>query len=438
MNMQNVDAVEQEKLENCILYFKERKVFKKLFRKMWDKYISLGHFGGTVQLSGLDREERQQLGGFFQKDYVGNKTITISAAAMEKALENSRFAGLRWEDILQDYFQEELLGKKEQKQKEILQREQFFAVILEEVSDQRGAFWLEEVLKQQGEGYQLLMKHYREQQDTLREILMLFLQAIPRLPFLQKENGVAHELLAVFAAETTGNPHFFDTGTLGEQLLTAFLKANIKKSVGMTTFRSEEKTALFYEAGLLRDDLSNNTLVYGIYGCGRDGEPHPGISGFLERKEPMLLTLMTLGNLKQVHPQQTNAVYIVENPAVFSKLVKAFPNAAIICGNGQLRLATLVLLDLFDKETMFFYAGDFDPEGLQIAQKLKERYGERMQLWKYHRDFYEKYQSKVEISAMRLKKLDRIYLEELQDIKQAMLQQKRATYQETMMEEYVI
>ena len=97
-----------------------------------------------------------------------------------------------------------------------------------------------------------------------------------------------------------------------------------------------------------------------------------------------------------------------------------------------------MLLDLFDKETMFFYAGDFDPEGLQIAQKLKERYGERMQLWKHHRDFYEKYQSKVEISAMRLKKLDRIYLEELQDIKQAMLQQKRATYQETMMEEYVI
>lgn len=437
--MQNLDAVEQEKLENCILYFKERKVYKKLFRKMRDKYISLGHFGGTVQLAGLDREERQQLGGFFQKDYMGNKTITISADAMEKALENSRFAGLRWEDILQDFFQEELVGKKAQKQQEILQREQFFAGILEKASDQQGAWWLEEVLKQQGEGYLLLMKHYHEQPEILRETLTLFFQAIPRLPFLQKQNGcAAHELLAVFAAETTGNPHFFDTGTFGEQLLIAFLKANNLKPVRMTTFRSEEKAALFYEAGLLKDDLSNNTFVYGIYGHGMDDKLHPGISGFLERKEPVLLTLMTLGNLKQVRPQQTNVVYVVENPAVFSKLVKAFPNATIICGNGQLRLATLVLLDLFDEEISFYYAGDFDPEGLQIAQKLKERYGERIQLWKYHKDFYEKYQSKVEISEKRLKKLEGIYLEELQDIKQAMLQQKRATYQETMMIEYVI
>ena len=33
-------------LEECMLYFKARPVYKKLFLKMRDKYAGLGHFGG--------------------------------------------------------------------------------------------------------------------------------------------------------------------------------------------------------------------------------------------------------------------------------------------------------------------------------------------------------------------------------------------------------
>ena len=197
------------------------------------------------------------------------------------------------------------------------------------------------------------------------------------------------------------------------------------------------KGRLFYEAGLLRDELSNNTLVYGITGMGKDGEPHEGISGFLKRREPLQLTLMTMRKLARVCPQKEKRVYIVENPAVFSKLMRVWPEAAIVCGNGQICLAALVLLDLFDAETAFLYAGDYDPEGLQIAQRLKERYGERLRLWKYSREFYEGYQSDVEISAKSLKKLEHINLPELQETRQAMLQKKKAAYQEAMLEEYL-
>ena len=43
--------------------------------------------------------------------------------------------------------------------------------------------------------------------------------------------------------------------------------------------------------------------------------------------------------------------------------------------NGQPRLSSLLLLDLFAKAKMeVWYAGDFDPEGLLIAQKLKQYY----------------------------------------------------------------
>ena len=100
-------------LEECMLYFKARPVYKKLFLKMRDKYAGLGHFGGTAMLTSLSREEKSQLGGFFQRDYTSNKTITISADLMKKCLESSKFAGLTWELILETYFGEPLQVKKE-------------------------------------------------------------------------------------------------------------------------------------------------------------------------------------------------------------------------------------------------------------------------------------------------------------------------------------
>ena len=47
-------------LEECMLYFKARPVYKKLFLKMRDKYAGLGHFGGTAMLTSLSREEKSQ------------------------------------------------------------------------------------------------------------------------------------------------------------------------------------------------------------------------------------------------------------------------------------------------------------------------------------------------------------------------------------------
>ena len=84
----------------------------------------------------------------------------------------------------------------------------------------------------------------------------------------------------------------------------------------------------------------------------------------------------------------------------------------------------------------FHYAGDFDPEGLLIAQNLKERYGSKLTLWNYQVEWYEKYLSDTVLEDFRLKKLEKIYLEELQEIKQCMQKEKRAAYQERMLSVY--
>ena len=137
-------------LEECMLYFKARPVYKKLFLKMRDKYVGLGHFGGTAMLTSLSREEKSQLGGFFQRDYTSNKTITISADLMKKCLESSKFAGLTWELILETYFGEPLQVKKEIELAESKRREDYFAEILESISDESGREWLRSILASYG------------------------------------------------------------------------------------------------------------------------------------------------------------------------------------------------------------------------------------------------------------------------------------------------
>lgn len=425
-----MDKTEKNKLlEECMLYFKARPVYKKLFLKMRDKYAGLGRFGGTVLLTSLSREEKNQLGGFFQKDYTINKTITISADLMERCLASSKFAGLTWELILETYFGEPLQVKREIELAESKRREDYFAEILEQISDESGREWLHCVLAEKKEGYLLIMQLYKENPEELRNVLSYVTAGIAKLKVFQEKKQ--KELLPVFSANITGNPHYFDEGKTGEKLLFHYLKERnfVLKQEGLS--KVEYKNRIYYEAGILKDEVSNDALAYGIHGWRMEGGLHKGIEGFFESQEPVKLTLQTIGRLEKICGQ-SQQVYVVENPAVFSVLIREHPEWTVICGNGQLRLAVLVLMDKFMGDTVFWYAGDFDPEGLLIAQKLKLRYGNRLNLWKYEANLYETYLSEVELSDRRIKKLEQVYIQELQEIKEVMCKKRRAAYQESM------
>lgn len=422
-------------IEESVAYFKARPVYEKLFRKVQDKYAGLGHLGGKVTLTGLTTEEKNQLGGFFQKDYTDHKSVTISAALMEKALKNSRFSGADWEMILTAYFGETLTARKELESQQAAAREAYFEEIISGFEEEPGAVWLNQVLSRRTAGYQILMQQYREDPEKLRCTLQYLLQTIPELPVLRfGKSAVKRELLAVFAARMTQDPHYYDEGTLGEKLLTVFLTDFFGEHHALGSSGAEEKNSLYYEAGILKDDLSNDTLVYGIHAVGNDGERHEGIEGFLRCREPMRLTLLTVGNLCKVWTMKEPHVYVVENPAVFFVLVETYPECTVICGNGQPRLATLALMDLLRENCIFYYAGDFDPEGLLIAQRLKRRYGEKLKLWNYRADWYEEYLSEVRLNDTRIRKLEKIEIEELQEIKSAIQRERRAAYQEAMMD----
>ena len=384
-------------------------------------------------------EEREQLGGFLQRDYAAKERITVSAGLMEKALASSRFAGLSWEEILEAYFGETLTVKKELIREAKEEQNRFFEEVLAHCPHGAGREWLGSVLREQSGGWQLITRLYAESPGKLMEILRNVTDAIDQLPAFDSESGGTAELLAVFAAKVTGNPHSFDEGTAQEKLLMIFLESHFGEKDTDMLSPSEYRTKLLGRAGILRDELSNDVLVYGIRAWKRNGMLHEGIEGFLKNREPVKLSLRTIMDLSAVRGQgtdQKNPVYVMENPAVFAVFTESHPKCAAICGGGQIRLAVMMLMDALRYSSVFYYSGDYDPEGLQIAQRLKQRYGDGLRLWNYSEKLYEKYLSPVVLTDARLKKLENIYLKDLDVVKGAMLRRKRAAYQEAMIEVY--
>lgn len=419
----------ESRKRECKTYFQERAVYKKLFAKIQEKYAGIGHFGGTFLLNDLTREEKEQLGGFFQKDFSGQKSVRITAKQMEKALQNSRFCDFTWKEILELCLEKPLLIKKEEKQKEEQQREAWFQNIQLRLKNPDFQSWIFEVLQNKKESYLFLLQQYKENKKELEDLLQKTDQAAETLAAAEKR-----ELLAVFAAQVTGNPHYFDEGEPAEKCLSSYLKWKLKKERRDGLSNAEYKNRIYFEAGILKDELSNDVLTYGLHAWKENGEIHPGIEGFFKCREPLKLTLKTLGGIGKITGEPD--IYMVENPAVFSRLVEKYPDRTILCGNGQPKFSVFVLLDKLVPGSTIYYAGDFDPEGLQIAQNLKKRYTEHFILWKYEAEYYQKYKSEVQLDDRRIRKLDKIDLPELQEIKEAMRREKYAAYQEAMIEEY--
>ena len=62
----------------CADYFRERPVFDRLLRGFREKYMSYGSFSGTVTVRNLSEEDIEDLEGFFQKNFHGQKSVSIS------------------------------------------------------------------------------------------------------------------------------------------------------------------------------------------------------------------------------------------------------------------------------------------------------------------------------------------------------------------------
>lgn len=446
--------MEQQKREEYLEYFREHPVLGKLLAGFRDKYESYGRFAGTVILKNLTEQEREDLEGFFRQNYHGKKSASISAQKFERALAESRFAGVNGKEVLEWYFKDSMEGRSEQRQRERKQWEELLDRALKTAAqrqDQRyAAVWVSELKASlEGEGEKAegtmflsyLKKRWREAEGDFLEaerLLMLGVRILSALPAKGK-------YLAVFSAEITGSPHSFDRGTKDGKYLELLLFWYAKKDGSEMNngflereFPSIKKQKIYLKAGLLWDDMSNYAMAAGLLAIKKDKTPHKGMEGFLSEGEPVQIPLSVIAGWERVCSPE-NRIYIVENPSVYSMLCGRWKkNCALMCMNGQPRLSSLLILDLLAKSgTAVWYAGDFDPEGLLIAQKLKRYYQGEFYYWHMSAEDYKKSISGEAISEKRKKMLDKITDPQIADTASSIAREGKAGYQENIWELYM-
>ncbi|MGI6365653.1 MAG: DUF2399 domain-containing protein, partial [Bacillota bacterium] len=137
--------------------------------------------------------------------------------------------------------------------------------------------------------------------------------------------------------------------------------------------------------------------------------------------------------LKYVRPVKGNRIFIIENSGLFSHLTDADNFSPMVCTHGQFRLASYMLLDkLAETGVELWYSGDFDPEGLLMAQRLWERYPDQVKLWRYSPEDYRRCLSNISIPPRRLKQLEKIHVPTLIPTAEAIIKAAKAGYQENM------
>lgn len=422
--------MEAELIDQAVQYFK-RPGFTRLFLGLGERYAALSHLGGRIRLNKLTKEEAEAFEGFLQVHITEGKSLSVSIPQIRKALTHTRFDRCSLEEIVPLVLDGAMESNKERQEKKEQEMEVFLDRIGESLKRTPAGRWFD-CCRLKGQPLRTqLTRDYHSDRDWLLKNMPLILKAMNQLPAHTGD----HVRLPVFAASVTGNPHYFDEG---KRSLT-YLLYGIRDlfADGRHYGNSMEARAeLLYQGGILKDDLSNWVLCYGIRGYISREELHKGMEEYVQRGEAQILTLKNLSILDSAVPAG-GSVFVVENPSVFSEFTAKNPYGTYICSGGQLRLAVLILLDLLVKNPVtIYYSGDFDPEGLSIAQKLVSRYPNRLKLWGYEKELYHKAISSETISEPRLKQLDGLTDDRLIAIGKLLKKYRHPGYQENVMDSY--
>ena len=467
--------------EACLAYFRSMPVFERLLSQFCEKYRSYGCFCGSARLNIRSEDEREALEGFFARSYHNQKTATISAQAFRRALEHTRFVELSPEEILEAFAGAPLSGKREEesRRKACIARCWKAAIGQQEAyADCEASRQLLHELRAVAEKeepaissedvpsigaidntahtctseeavtalYRQLMSGRQELVENkllcaLTEDLHILVRALEILNRLCVEKR--YQYLPVFAAVLFGDPHRLDPGTRDAHLLQLLLQwLEIQRGVEadeMNSIPSLRRQARYLSAGILLDDVSNYAMLCGVEAIERDGLVHAGMAGFAADGAPVNVPLSVITGWAQLRCRD-NTLWIVENPVVYAVLCERFGRTrSLMCMNGQPRLSAWLILRLLRAAgTRVYYAGDFDPEGLCIAEKVQQSLlpGQCV-FWHMSEADYRSAQSRKPIEARRMKMLDHLQDSLLKTTAVLIRKQGVAGYQENILQMYL-
>ncbi|MFZ3576861.1 TIGR02679 family protein [Virgibacillus sp. DJP39] len=420
-------------IKEAVAFFKSESAYKRLFRDFRKKYESLGRIGGNVSIKKYSDDELDVIGGFFGMpgDVLRSGSV-VSMVRFEAQLKETRFGEVELKELLDAYFGEVIVSKKDVQAEKIAK----YRALLDELCVEYPVLegWLKFLQGKPVEG-RWIVRLAMDDAERFVGMVRWLSDAMTGLP------DVA-ERLPMFSQRITANPHAFDLHTdLGKMFLHVLTvnegfceEEEEAVSIPKTT---EAVNDLLQRHNIFRDDLLNFVTCAGFY-AETDGGEHSVWREAVSNHTVQNVPLRELVSLKRVYPAYGNDVWIVENSGVCSTLLDYEPGIPIISTNGQFKLAALLLLDLLVAEgCILHYAGDFDPEGLGMAQRLLERYPGHAKLWRMSLGDYQKTMPVKELSQVQLEKLKGIGTVELAEVEEEMRELGMAGYQEALVEEMV-
>lgn len=418
--------------------FKREKGFDRLFSLFIKKYKSYERVekGISVVLNNPTTEEKRAISGFIGNDYSKNKSIKLTADKMEKAIMKTKYGkrlnSISFQEIVASYHKEPLVSYREEQMQFLEERESYFDD-LESSANSRLFVTLMEWIRETRHNrfYQL----YKQDREVLSRVMHQLDMALALFPL---EN---YEYLAVFATNATGNPHAFDASEDEGKLFIYALQVIqlIAYDREIKELNAEERAELLYEFRIMPDDLLNFVSVFQVTGINKNGMENLLLAGALKERSFFHLPLKEVVKLSSVGSASGgNRLFVIENSSVashvVSELIRHDIHETIVSGNGQFKIATLKFLDAFvNGGGVVYYSGDFDPEGILMAFKLKKRYGDMLHYWNYDVDSYHKSLSNEPISERRLKQLNTIMDQELDPIVREIKELRRSGYQEKIL-----
>ena len=405
--------------------------FQKLFSEVGNKYKSLGRVGGSIKLGGLSSEEREVLSGFCGRDYQDSTQLVIKLAEVEKILQQSRF-DIDLPSFLEMYFGRKIVPNKDIAQAESKKWLDFFDRMKDYSFTELTLEWLVGLYDGKSAGYRTLLSMYRQNEREAFNLLKLCVEALDRLVKYQGRR----QWLPVFAAILTGDPHALDMQNPLGRLL--FYGLHHMFQLPETEYQAERRKILFSKAGLEEDDLSSNVIVAGLKVKAGDLREQL-FNSAVETASPLVLPLRFL---EQPTTWDFMAVYVMENPSVFSTLLDYLGGdskiPAMVCSSGQPSVAALKLLDqLAAAGCIIYYSGDFDHKGLEIGQRLAERYSASFCPWFFNTAAYLQTYRKVKMSPEQSKKLAGLEVSWDDRLIKTMLEAGAIVYQEVLLEQMV-
>ena len=422
-----LDEKLNEKLKvEAIRYFAAKPVMVICIKQIHKKYESFGKFTGTISKSLFKKTDVAPLLEFLGlAPWEWEKSKSVKISDFRRNYEESKFEPIPFEVVVEAVSGKDLKTKQELAD----DAETAYASFLAEIGGIHPS--LREVFSRNRNA--AFSGWYLEEPAACLAAFRNVAEALGHLP-------QEYMKLPVFAHRITGNPHAFDSGGMTGQLLFMLLyhqyaQAEQGEAMNGLLSKAELENEIYGLFKIIKDDIMNFTAVNGLVAY-RGEEPIAMWQASCLDRIPWNVPVRQLLDVSWIRPGQGKQIFLIENSGVYSILLDAFPDCPMVCTNGQFRYAVWLLLERIpDEGITLYYSGDFDPEGLLMADTLKRRYGEKLQLIGMTTDLYLASKPEAEIDAKRLQKLKRVHSVELRDLAELMSEMKVAGYQEGILDD---